>query len=158
MWDLPRPGLKPVSPALAGGFLTTAPPGKPLFKTFLKANKIYDYYYSLQCDFWMGFGIPYAKILWCIKIKDTGTSLVAQWLRIHLPMQGIWVRALVWEDPTCHVAAKPTRHTYWACALEPASHNYWARVPELLKSVCLEPMLCNKRSHHNEKPAHRNEE
>ena len=30
MWDLPRPGLKPVSPALAGGFLTTAPPGKPL--------------------------------------------------------------------------------------------------------------------------------
>ena len=30
MWDLPRPGLKPVSPALAGGFSTTAPPGKPL--------------------------------------------------------------------------------------------------------------------------------
>ena len=29
MWDLPGPGLKPVSPALAGGFLTTAPPGKP---------------------------------------------------------------------------------------------------------------------------------
>ena len=30
MWDLPRPGLEPVSPALAGGFLTTAPPGKSL--------------------------------------------------------------------------------------------------------------------------------
>ena len=29
MWDLPRPGLEPVSPALAGGVLTTAPPGKP---------------------------------------------------------------------------------------------------------------------------------
>ena len=29
MWDLPRPGLKPVSPALAGGLSTTAPPGKP---------------------------------------------------------------------------------------------------------------------------------
>ena len=29
MWDLPRPGLEPVSPALTGGFLTTAPPGKP---------------------------------------------------------------------------------------------------------------------------------
>ena len=28
MWDLPRPGLEPVSPGLAGGFLTTAPPGK----------------------------------------------------------------------------------------------------------------------------------
>ena len=29
MWDLPRPGLEPMSPALAGGFLTTVPPGKP---------------------------------------------------------------------------------------------------------------------------------
>ena len=29
MWDLPRPGLEPVSPAPAGRFLTTAPPGKP---------------------------------------------------------------------------------------------------------------------------------
>ena len=29
MWDLPGPGLEPMSPALAGGFLTTVPPGKP---------------------------------------------------------------------------------------------------------------------------------
>ena len=29
MWDLPRPGREPVSPALAGRFSTTAPPGKP---------------------------------------------------------------------------------------------------------------------------------
>ena len=29
MWDLPRPGLEPVSPTLAGGLSTTAPPGKP---------------------------------------------------------------------------------------------------------------------------------
>ena len=28
MWDLLGPGLEPVSPALAGGFLTTALPGK----------------------------------------------------------------------------------------------------------------------------------
>ena len=34
MWDLPRPGHEPVSPALAGRFSTTAPPGKP-FSTFL---------------------------------------------------------------------------------------------------------------------------
>ena len=30
MWDLPRPGLEPVSPALAGRLSTTVPPGKPL--------------------------------------------------------------------------------------------------------------------------------
>ena len=29
MWDLPRPGLEPVSPALAGRFSTTVPPRKP---------------------------------------------------------------------------------------------------------------------------------
>ena len=29
MWDLPGPGLEPMSPALAGGLPTTAPPGKP---------------------------------------------------------------------------------------------------------------------------------
>ena len=30
MWDPPRPGFEPVSPALAGRFSTTAPPGKPI--------------------------------------------------------------------------------------------------------------------------------
>ena len=29
MWDLPGPGIEPVSPALAGRFLTIAPAGKP---------------------------------------------------------------------------------------------------------------------------------
>ena len=27
MWDLPRPGIEPMSPALTGGFLTTGPQG-----------------------------------------------------------------------------------------------------------------------------------
>ena len=34
MWDPPRPGLEPVSPALAGRLSTTAPPGKPLEKFY----------------------------------------------------------------------------------------------------------------------------
>ena len=68
------------------------------------------------------------------------------------------VQALVREDPTCRGATKPVRHNYWACALEPASYNYWARVLQLLKPVHLEPMLRNKGSHRNEKPAHRNHE
>ncbi|KAJ8797855.1 hypothetical protein J1605_017057 [Eschrichtius robustus] len=39
-------------------------------------------------------------------------SLVAQWLRICLPMQGTRVRALVWEDPTCRGATGPVSHNY----------------------------------------------
>ena len=31
-------------------------------------------------------------------------------------MQGTWVQFLVWEDSTCTGAAKPMRHSYWACA------------------------------------------
>ena len=84
----------------------------------------------------------------------TGTSLVAQWLRICLPMQGTRVR----EDPTCRGATKPVRQNYRACTLEPTSHIYWACVPQLLKPARWEPVLHNKRSHCNEKPVHHNEE
>ena len=35
MWNLPRPGLEPVSPALTGRFSTAAPPGKPLLSVLL---------------------------------------------------------------------------------------------------------------------------
>ena len=37
-------------------------------------------------------------------------SLVAQWLRICLLMQGTRVRALVWEDPACRGATGPVSH------------------------------------------------
>ena len=44
--------------------------------------------------------------------KKVGASLVAQWLRICLPMQGTRVGALVWEDPTCRGATRPVSHNY----------------------------------------------
>ena len=44
--------------------------------------------------------------------KMWGASLVAQWLRVCLLMQGTRVRALVWEDPTCRRAARPVSHSY----------------------------------------------
>ena len=97
-------------------------------------------------------------ILFSFNSCGNGASLVAQWLRIPLPMQGTQVWAPVREDPTCCGATKPMHHSYWACALEPANHNYRAHVPQLLKPVCLELVLHNKRSHRSEKPVHCNEE
>ena len=41
-----------------------------------------------------------------------GASLVAQWLRIHLPRQETQVRTLVQEDPTCCGATKPVCQNY----------------------------------------------
>ena len=46
--------------------------------------------------------------------------------------------------PTC-----PVYDNYWACALEPRSPNYCS-------PNALEPVLCNRRSHQNEKFVHRN--
>ena len=42
-----------------------------------------------------------------VKNPPARASLVAQWLRVRLPMQGIPVRAPVREDPACHRAAGP---------------------------------------------------
>ena len=56
-------------------------------------------------------GIPRYIIIKMSKVKE-GASLVAQWLRTCLPMQGTQVRALVWEDPTCHGANGPVSHNY----------------------------------------------
>ena len=39
MWDPPRPGLEPASPALAGRLPNTAPPGKP--RTFFKIKMLH---------------------------------------------------------------------------------------------------------------------
>ena len=48
--------------------------------------------------------------------------------------------------------------SWWATTMEPVSHNYWACLRQLLKLKHLEPVLCNKRSHCGEKPAHHSEE
>ena len=84
--------------------------------------------------------------------------MVAQWLRIHLPMQGTRVLALVWKIPhaveqlsPCATTTEPELYSLRATTTE-------ACVPQLVKPAHLEPVLCNKRSHRNEKPAHHNKE
>ena len=52
------------------------------------------------------------------------TSLVLQWIGIHLPMQGTWVLSLVQEDFTYDRAVKPTCPNHRSLhALGPVSHN-----------------------------------
>ena len=50
--------------------------------------------------------------------KNFRTSLVIQWLRMHLSMQKTWVQSLVQEDTICCRATKPMYHNYWAHALQ----------------------------------------
>ena len=48
--DLSHPGIEPVSPALAGGFFTTEPPGKAcsICISHLLLNNTHCVYYSLS--------------------------------------------------------------------------------------------------------------
>ena len=62
-------------------------------------------------------------------INNSGASLVLQWVRVHLPMQGTRVRPLVQEDPTCHRATEPVHDNGWACVLEPAGNSCEAHTP-----------------------------
>ena len=73
MWDLPRPGLNPVSPTLAGRFSTTAPPGKPLGNFFL----IDDFYLHFLCpnllenlDIRLPGYILYISYLFCLSFLN----------------------------------------------------------------------------------------
>ena len=54
----------------------------------------------------------YSSIIHNSPKGEIRASLVVQWLRICLPMQGTRVRALVQEDATCRGATKPLRHNY----------------------------------------------
>ncbi|XP_067598990.1 mediator of RNA polymerase II transcription subunit 27 isoform X5 [Pseudorca crassidens] len=87
------------------------------------------------------------------------TPLYSQLLQAYKwSNKGTRVRSQVREDTTCRGAAKPVRHTTEPALWSPRATTTEAHVPQLLKSVRLEPVLRSKRSHCSEKPAHHNEE
>ena len=115
MWDLPRPGLKPVSPALSGRFSTTAPPGKPpkftRFLQFIIIFKIYlsiyfwlhwvfiaacrlslvatsRVYSSLQCA---GFSLQWLLLLWSTGSRRAGFSSCGTWASVVWHMGSVVV-------------------------------------------------------------------
>ena len=102
--------------------------GGPVVESTVAAGK------NKAIRFWSGGTFPTGQVIeWALKKhsvkkkkKSLRASLVAQWWRIHLPMQEMWVWSLVQEDPTCHGATKPVHRYYWPCALEPGSCNYWS--------------------------------
>ena len=69
-------------------------------------------YRKTQTNFLASTILPAEIVYSKIKIGLFRASLVAQWLRIRLPMQGTRVRALVQEDPTCFRATKLVHHNY----------------------------------------------
>ncbi|KAJ8794162.1 hypothetical protein J1605_003308 [Eschrichtius robustus] len=132
MWDLPGPGLEPMSPALAGRFSTTAPPGKSLQNSVIGKN-----FSSLE-DCKRHLEQSFAQ-------KDEKfweTSLVAQWLRICLPMQGTRVRFLVQEDLTC-CRAKCRLSSWWRMGLVALRHVRSSRTRDRTFVPCIGRRILN---------------
>ena len=69
-------------------------------------------YTLLHCDMISQLTQPIPYEFLRARINQIQTSLVVQWLRIHLPRQGTQVRSLVWEVPTCRGATKSVHHNY----------------------------------------------
>ena len=63
MWDLPGPGLEPVSPALAGRFITTAPPGKSLVPYFSRCSVRWESL-SRVAEAWQGWVACPRHLVW----------------------------------------------------------------------------------------------
>ena len=103
-----------------------------------KREGTYVNLWMIHVDVWQKPTQYYNAIILQLKINNfkkwNGTSLVVQWLRIHLPMQVTQVPFLVWEDSMCCRATKPM-------------------YPRAMRSHRNEkPKHCNQR----EAPAHRN--
>ena len=70
------------------------------------------------------------------------------WLRICLPMQGIWVQSLVWKDPTAMRQLSPRATVPSSRAATTEAQAPRAHALQPWKPRRLELMLCNKRSLH----------
>ena len=69
MWDLPAPGIDPMSPTLAGGFLSTVPPGKS--NKFITKDLILFPLIVLNC---FTFGQSFVHGISCARIFVIGSS------------------------------------------------------------------------------------
>ena len=135
--DLPDPGIEPKSSALAGRLLiiwaTREAHQRAVSGTltlpFLSAFPTQEHPHLLGHN--------------ALEKEDIWTSLVVQWIRIHLPKQGTRGWSLIQEDSTHRGATKP--HIYWA--------HTWAREPQLLTRVLqpLKPVCSRARALQQEK-------
>ena len=112
MWDLPGSSIEPVSPALAGEFFTTEPPGKPscailMIDKIITQNKALDtILYSSSRIFWFLFFraillfemsvVKEMVVLLCLSGGGDGRLIaVSAHLSGHLPLRASFLRSTV---------------------------------------------------------------
>ena len=90
------------------------------------------------------------------------TSLMVQWMGIHLPIQGTQVQSLVWEDSTCVGATKahvPQLLSPRAATAE--AHTPWSPRPRIREAAAMRSLCTTMKSspaHTYSKPSRSNED
>ena len=111
MWNLPGPGLEPMSPALAGRFLTNAPPGKPYtdfyivkYSSLFSSNKtLMDTSFTLKSLINLSFILAQGISKLSLLIHSSVTEQKAHWAR-H---QEAWVLVLPMPRPSSIILSRP---------------------------------------------------
>ena len=108
MWNLPGPGIEPVSPALAGIFLTTGSWWKPHWAMYFKLQLcLHTPHNIFTCHCFISFHSTYQHLTCYILIYFLGfislhwnrASLIAQLLKNLPAMQETLVQFLGQKDP-----------------------------------------------------------
>ena len=91
-WDLPGSGIKPVPPALAGGLLTTEPPGKPYVRCHLVSSIALRQTGLLSFLMCAGFPAPLMPQGLCVTAFSLPDHLPWSWpLPVILPLHLIYL-------------------------------------------------------------------
>ena len=90
MWDILQPRIKPVFPALQGGFLTTGLPGKPLSLSFNTSEFTSPLASTLPSIYWVGQKVfvhlgfsEYPNKLFGLFNKSTECHISCKWAHIE---------------------------------------------------------------------------
>ena len=129
--DLSRPGLEPMSPALAGRFPTTAPPGKPYYLAFVEEKSLVSHS-EIRTD-WI-------QLLSDLQRKKKFVSS-KQWVC------GLCVSSLIWEDGILQAGLFLLTNK-WRTYLQFWAHrNPWAQSglpsPSLPPTIKGHPIACS---------------
>ena len=113
LWDLPRSGIEPVSPASPGGFFTTEPPGKPSSIYILMLNFIIH-----------GLLVHSANSYWGPTLLGTALSARAKTLRRLLGRRSH--PSLLCKHDFCYLSTRVSFHReirglpWWSSGLDSA--------------------------------------
>ena len=133
MWDLPRPGLEPVCPALAGRFSTTVPPGKPGLVGFYLAPSSVTYFFAISLFFPFFYEwdcVPVLLVVWP-EASNTAVCRLLGRAGSWCLDEDLWETSLRWIFPGV-----------WGSLLV-----QWFGLGAPTKGASAQPLPCEPRSH-----------